>query len=75
MVFKGLIVATAAVGLAAAPAVAAGQTANLAPASESVSGSQAIGGANWLIALLALLAVIGGVVAATSGSDAPVSPD
>ncbi|MFC7500391.1 hypothetical protein ACFQRC_14305 [Enterovirga sp. GCM10030262] len=75
MVFKGLIAATAAVALAAAPAVAAANTANLAPATESVSGSQQMGSTGWFIAALALLAVIGGIVAATGDSDTPVSPN
>ena len=77
MVFKGLIAATAAVTLAAAPAMAARTTATVAPASESVSGSQQMSSTGWLIAAFAILAVIGGVVAASSGSDgqaAPVSP-
>ena len=75
MVFKGLFAATAAVALAATPAIAAGNTANIAPASETVSGSEQMSSSGWIIAAFAILAVIGGVVAAASnGDDAPVSP-
>lgn len=75
MVFKGLLAATTAAVLVATPAVASAKTADLAPAVESVSGAKQMNSASWLIAALALLAVIGGVIAATSGgNEAPVSP-
>jgi hypothetical protein len=74
VVFKGLIAATAALGLAAAPAVAASAAPAPAPAVETVDGSQ-LDGSSWLIALLALVAVVGGILAATNdGDDAPNSP-
>jgi hypothetical protein len=74
VVFKGLIAATAAVALSATPAIAAGNT-NIAPASETVSGSEQMSTSGWIIAAFAVLAAIGGIVAAASGGDdAPVSP-
>lgn len=78
MVFKGIIAATAAVALAVTPAIAAGNAARIAPASETVFGSQQgeTDGSGIIIAVLAALAVIGGIWAATSGGgDAPVSPN
>ena len=75
MVFKGLIAATAAVALAATPAIAAGNTANIAPASETVRGSKQMDSSGWIVAAFAVLAVIGGIVVATAGGDDdPVSP-
>ncbi|HEY9552408.1 MAG TPA: hypothetical protein VIR62_02240 [Allosphingosinicella sp.] len=75
VVFKGLIAATAAVALAATPAIAAGNTANIAPAAEKVSGSKQMDSSGWIVAAFAVLAVIGGIVAATAGGgDDPVSP-
>lgn len=78
MVFKGLIAASAAVALAVTPAVAAGNAARIAPASETVFGSQQgeTDGSGIIVAVLAALAVIGGIWAATSGgNDGTVSPD
>lgn len=71
MVFKGLIAATAAVALAATPAIAASKSARLAPASETLSGSQQgeMDGSGTIVAILAALAVIGGILAATSGGN------
>jgi hypothetical protein len=78
VVLKGLIAATAAIALAATPAVAAANTAGPAPASETVSGSKQMETGSWVIAAFAVLAVIGGILAATSDGgdddDAPVSP-
>ena len=69
MGFKGLIAATAAVALMTAPTVAAAQSAaQVAPASESVdSGSELRGG--FVIPLIALVAVILGILAATNDDD------
>ena len=76
MGFKGLIAATAAVALMTAPTVAAAQSApEVAPASESVdSGSQLRGG--FIIPLVALIAIILGILAAThdDDDDLPHSP-
>ena len=75
MGFKGLIAATAAVALMTAPTVAAAQSApEVAPASESVSGSELRGG--FVIPLIALIAVILGILAAThdDDDDLPHSP-
>jgi glycerol uptake facilitator-like aquaporin len=67
--FKGLVAATAAVALMTAPTVAAAQSAaEVAPASESVdSGSELRGG--FIIPLIAIVAIILGILAATSDND------
>ena len=72
MGFKGIIAATASVALMAAPTVAAAQTSaaattEVAPAGENVQGSELRGG--FIIPLIALVAIILGIIAATRGSD------
>ena len=70
MGFKGLIAATAAVALMAAPTVAAAQRAEVAPASETVTeGSELRGG--WIIPLIVIVAIILGILAATHDDDDP----
>lgn len=75
MIFKGLIAAASAVALAAAPAVAASNApAALAPAEESVDGSE-LGGGSAIVVILAIVAVGLGIWALVDdGDDAPVSP-
>ncbi|QAY77028.1 MULTISPECIES: hypothetical protein [Sphingomonadales] len=69
MGFKGLVVATAAVALMTAPTVAAAQSAaEIAPASESIDSGSALRG-GFIIPLIALVAVVLGVLAATSDDD------
>jgi hypothetical protein len=77
--FKGIIAATASVALMAAPTVAAAQTSSaatteVAPAGENVQGSELRGG--FIIPLIALVAIILGIIAATRGNndDLPHSP-
>lgn len=79
MGFKGIIAATASVALMAAPTVAAAQTSSaatteVAPAGENVQGSELRGG--FIIPLIALVAIILGIIAATRGNndDLPHSP-
>lgn len=84
MRFKGLIAATASVALIATPTMAAAQattaaarSAEVAPAAETVDGEQLRGG--FLIPLIALIAIILGICAATDicgGDDdhPPTSP-
>ena len=79
MGFKGLIAATASVALMAAPTMAIAQTApEVAPATETIDeGSQLRGG--WIIPLIALIAIILGICAATDScgigdDDPPHSP-
>jgi glycerol uptake facilitator-like aquaporin len=82
VVFKGIIAATVSVALMATPAVAAAQTASatraatteVAPAGETVDGSQLRGG--FIIPLIALIAIILGILAATHDNDGdlPHSP-
>ncbi len=84
MRFKGLIAATASVALIATPTMAAAQAtsaaaraAEVAPATETVEGEQLRGG--WIIPLIALIAIILGICAATDicgGDDdhPPTSP-
>ena len=69
MGFKGLVTAAAAVALMTAPTVAAAQSAaEVAPATESIdSGSELRGG--FIIPLIALVAVILGILAATNDDD------
>lgn len=77
MIFKGIIAATASVALMVTPAVAAAQAASteVAPAGETVTdGSQLRGG--FIIPLIALIAIILGILAAThdNDDDLPHSP-
>ena len=73
MIFKGIIAATASVALMVTPAVAAAQSSaqaanEVAPASETVTdGSQLRGG--FIIPLIALIAIILGILAATNDND------
>ena len=73
MVFNKVITAAAAVAMMAAPTVAAAQSAPIEPASESVEGSELRGG--FIIPLIALIAIILGILAATNDDgDPPESP-
>lgn len=77
MVFKGILTATAAVALMAAPTVAAAQTAPApAPTTERVEGDAVFGQGGFIIPLLAVAAIVLGILAATSGGDddRPVTP-
>ena len=68
MGFKGIIAATAAVALMTAPTVAVAQSAEVAPASESIDeGSELRGG--FIIPLIAIVAIILGILAATNDDD------
>jgi len=77
--FKGIIAATASVALMVSPTVAAAAqaapaaTTEVAPAGENVSGSELRGG--FIIPLIALIAIILGILAATHHNhDLPHSP-
>ena len=85
MAFKGLIAAAASVALMTAPTMAAAQasasaaasTREVAPATETVDGEQLRGG--FIIPLIALIAIILGICAATDicggdDDDQPTSP-
>ncbi len=82
MAFKGLIAAAASVALMTAPTVASAQAAasaarEVAPATETVEGEQLRGG--FIIPLIALIAIILGICAATDicggdDDDPPHSP-
>lgn len=71
MGFKGIVAATASVALMAAPTMAAAQTSaaatEIAPGDENVQGSELRGG--FIIPLIALIAIILGIIAATRGND------
>jgi hypothetical protein len=72
VVFKKVITAASAVALMAAPTVAAAQTA-VEPAGETVEGSELRGG--FIIPLIAIVAIILGILAAThDDGDPPESP-
>jgi len=79
--FKGIIAATASVALFVAPTMAAAQTSaaaaratEVSPAGEGVQGSELRGG--FIIPLIALIAIILGILAATHNDDdnLPTSP-
>ncbi|MDP8994640.1 MAG: hypothetical protein M3N07_06645 [Pseudomonadota bacterium] len=74
MVFKKIVAATSAVALVAAPTIAVAQTtAPIEPASEQVEGSELRGG--FIIPLIAIIAIILGILAAThEDEDPPHSP-
>ena len=81
MVFKGFIAAAASVALMATPAVASAAetaataraaTTEVAPASENVEGSELRGG--FIIPLIAIVAVILGILADTSNKKTRTSP-
>ena len=87
MAFKGLIAAAASVALMTTPTLAAAQasasasaaasTAEVSPSAETVEGEQLRGG--WIIPLIALIAIILGICAATDicggdDNDPPTSP-
>jgi hypothetical protein len=66
--FKGIIAATASVALMVTPTLASAQRATeVAPAAESVKGSELRGG--FIIPLIALIAIILGILAATHNDD------
>ncbi len=74
MKFRNLIAATAAVTLAASPAVA-----SAAPVAEravaSIDGESEMGGSSVILAVLAVAAIIAGIIIAADGSnsDDPIS--
>jgi hypothetical protein len=80
--FKGIIAAAASVALMTTPTLAAAQSSasaarEVAPATETVEGEQLRGG--WIIPLIALIAIILGICAATDicggdDDDQPTSP-
>ena len=73
MVFKKVVTATATVALMAAPTVAVAQSAPIEPAGESVEGSELRGG--FIIPLIAIIAIILGILAALhEDEDPPHSP-
>ena len=68
MGFKGIIAATASVALIATPTMATAQSAEIAPATETVEeGSELRGG--FIIPLIAIVAIILGILAATNDDD------
>ena len=74
MVFRKVVTAASALALVAAPTVAVAQTAApVEPASETVEGSELRGG--FIIPLIAIIAIILGILAAThDDGDPPHSP-
>ncbi|MDY7097426.1 MAG: hypothetical protein SXU28_04750 [Pseudomonadota bacterium] len=72
MKFRNIAMATAAVSLAAAPAIA---QADFARASAPVSGESELEGSGIILGILAAAAIIAGIViAADGGDDSSVSP-
>lgn len=82
MLFKSAVTALASVALAASPVVAQAAPAKgsvMAKVSTVRAGADAkdksnIKGSGTIVAILALAAIIGGILAATSGSSKPKSP-
>ena len=76
--FKGLITATAALALVAAPTVAAAApqaAVSVAPASESVEGDSALRGCGgFIVAIIAAAAIIAGIIIIANEDDEPNSP-
>jgi glycerol uptake facilitator-like aquaporin len=79
VVFKGFIAAATSVALMATPAVASAAettaraaTTEVAPAGENVQGNELRGG--FIIPLIALVAIILGILAATSNKKTRTSP-
>ncbi|HEX9932519.1 MAG TPA: hypothetical protein VGB08_06705 [Allosphingosinicella sp.] len=73
MVFKKVVTAASALALMAAPTVAAAQSAPVEPAGETVEGSELRGG--FIIPLIAIVAIILGILAAMhDDEDPPHSP-
>jgi len=70
--FKKAAVSLAAVSMVAAPVVASAQT----RATSDVAGeSELEGSTSWIIAIVALAAIVGGIILATdNNSDTPTSP-
>lgn len=68
MRIKEIIAATAAVALMTAPTVAAAQSAEVAPATESIDGGSELRG-GFIIPLIAIVAIILGILAATNDDD------
>jgi hypothetical protein len=69
VVFKKVVTAASAVALMAAPTVAAAQSAPVEPASETVEGSELRGG--FIIPLIAIVAIILGILAAIHDDEEP----
>jgi glycerol uptake facilitator-like aquaporin len=78
VVFKGLIAAATSVALMATPAVASAAetaraaTTEVAPAGENVQGNELRGG--FIIPVIALIAIILGILAATKNKKTRTSP-
>ncbi|ABC62414.1 hypothetical protein [Erythrobacter litoralis] len=66
MILRNVLAATAALSLAAAPAVA---EASFARASTPVEGESEAGGGGALLGIFAAVAIIGGIIIAASGDD------
>jgi len=66
----------AAISLAATSMIAAPVAASAAPAVSAVEGqSELEGSTSWILALLALVAIVGGIIIATGNNDdSPTSP-
>jgi type IV secretory pathway VirB2 component (pilin) len=67
VVLKKVLIAASALAMITAPTVAAAQSAPVQPADETVQGSELRGG--FIIPLIALIAIILGLLAATHGDD------
>ena len=78
MTLKRITMGLAALSLIASPTIASAATAAASqpqPAKEQIAGDNAFfGGTGSIVAILALAAIIGGIVAATRGHDRPNSP-
>lgn len=74
MKFKGLVSIAAALSLVTISSAAVAQQAAPQPATEQVQGESEIKGSTAIVSILALAAIIGGVIIAAKGKKTPTSP-
>ncbi|MGN6817482.1 MAG: hypothetical protein ACTHJR_02290 [Sphingomonas sp.] len=83
VLLKSAVAALASVALAATPAMAQsvpakgtvmGKVSTVRAGADAKDGNHLRGGSGGIVAVLAVIAIIGGIIAATSGSSKPKSP-
>lgn len=74
MKFKGLVSIAAALSLVTVTSAAVAQSAPPQPSAEIVQGDNEANGGTAVVAILALAAIIGGLIAGLNGDSQPTSP-